>query len=376
MSEEAKVGGYCWPYESDDDETAQITDMPSPEPSGDLKIPKKLGGLPVTAVHCWFEDCEDLETVSIPATVTDIEWEFSFCRGLREFKVAAGNPAYASVDGLLLTKDGRKLISGVNRETVDIPAGVTEIGPRTFNYFEDLWNVTIPASVTKIGDEAFRACLSLQSVEIPDGVEEIGDGAFNECCALTSLTIPASVEQIGDGAFGYCGPFESIVVAPGNPAYVVRDGFLMTKDGKTLLRGTDQKGKVVIPSGVKKIDEGAFGYFGELTEVVIPDGATSIGEHAFDGCCRLAEVTIPKSVTHVGEYAFNACDSLKKIKVYAGDTQRVKELLRYVVDLTSRSIEFEEIGEPRRMASKGGKKAVAPKSKGRAAKKAKRKKVV
>ena len=75
MSEEAKVGGYCWPYESDDDETAQITDMPSPEPSGDLKIPKKLGGLPVTAVHCWFEDCEDLETVSIPATVTDIEWD-------------------------------------------------------------------------------------------------------------------------------------------------------------------------------------------------------------------------------------------------------------------------------------------------------------
>ena len=150
MSEEAKVGGYCWPYESDDDETAQITGMPSPNPSGDLKIPKKLGGLPVTAVHCWFEDCEDLETVSIPATVTDIEWEFSFCRGLRKFKVAAGNPVYASVDGLLLTKDGRKLISGVNRETVDIPAGVTEIGPRTFNYFEDLWNVTIPVNPTKM----------------------------------------------------------------------------------------------------------------------------------------------------------------------------------------------------------------------------------
>lgn len=74
-------------------------------------------------------------------------------------------------------------------------------------------------------------------------------------------------------------------------------------------------GRVVIPEGVKSIEDGAFCDCCDVTEVVIPKGATSIGQYAFGHCEKLASVTIPKGVTTIRGRAFEGCAHLTDITI-------------------------------------------------------------
>ncbi len=207
-----------------------------------------------------FFDCSSLTSVTIPDSVTSIGASaFGGCRSLEAFSVADGNPAYKSVSGLLLTKDGKALVAGLNGD-VAIPDSVTSIGDSAFEFCDGLTSVTIPDSVTSIGGWAFQGCSGLTSVTIPDSVTSIGYGAFSDCSGLTSVTIPDSVTSIGSSAFSGC-------------------------------------------SG--------------LTSVTIPDSVTSIGDWAFSGCSGLTSVTIPDSVTSIGYGAFDGCSGLTTLYVPA-----------------------------------------------------------
>ena len=91
-----------------------------------------------------FRDCSGLTSVTIPDSVTYISGhEFNGCSALMSISVGSANAKYKSVNGLLLSKDGKTLIQGVNG------------------------SVTIPDSVTCIGEYAFYGCSELTSVTIP-----------------------------------------------------------------------------------------------------------------------------------------------------------------------------------------------------------------
>ena len=152
-----------------------------------------------------FDCCRKLTSITIPASVKNIGYgAFSGCSGLTQINVDKDNTAYTSVNGLLLSKDGRTLINGINGNgKVVIPNSVMNISNCAFNDCEGLTSVTIPASVTNIGSHAFFSCKGLTNVTIPEGVTTIGDWAF-ACCHLKRVEIPDSVASIGDKAFGYC----------------------------------------------------------------------------------------------------------------------------------------------------------------------------
>ena len=235
-----------------------------------------------------FAGCSGLTDVTIPASVTNVGVDaFAACSNLTNIVVDPGNANYTSKSGLLLTKDGRTLVQGVN--------GV----------------VTIPA-----------------------GVDVIGPDAFYGCGGLTDVTIPASVTNIGELAFTACGRLMSISVETGNEVYSSRDGMLLNKDGTTLILGVN--GDVEIPSGVVTIGEWAFRGYPGLTRVVIPasvrdigvaafyecgnltntmmqGGVTNIGSAAFWGCSGLTRLVIPDGVTHIGQNAFSSCDGLTEV---------------------------------------------------------------
>ena len=208
-----------------------------------------------------FDGC-GLTSVTIGRGVANIgrsafggyEWA-SHCN-LTSVSVVAGNPNYSSVNGLLLSKDGRTLVQGVNGDVI-IPDGVTSIGERAFGYCRGLTSIVIPDSVTSIGDRAFEDCYGLTGTLIlPNGVTNIGDCAFSGCSGLTSVTIPDGVKSIGEYAFHYC-------------------------DG--------------------------------LTSVVIPDSVTVVGYEAFQECDNLAAVTIGSGVTNIGDNAFRECPRLGRV---------------------------------------------------------------
>ena len=273
--------------------------------------------------------CSSLNSVIIPSSVTSIESSvFYGCSSLQEIRVAEGNRAYASVDGVLYDASLQTLLQCPGGKTgeLTIPDGVTSIARSAFKGCSSLTSVTIPADVTSIGDRVFASCGSLQEIlvaegnkayasvdgvlydaslqtflqcpggktgglTIPSGVTVIGGWAFMDCGSLTSVTIPASVTSIGEQVFYGCRGLQEILVAEGNKAYVSVDGVLYDASLQSLLQ---------CPGG-------------KTGAMTIPSSVIGIGDYAFQCCFSLTSVTIPASVTSIGDLAFNGCTSLKNI---------------------------------------------------------------
>ena len=89
-----------------------------------------------------FLNCKGISEVVIPKVVDDIEEGALNCKEslLTNILVDARNEHYSSQNGLLLSKDGKKVIQGVNG-TVIIPESVTEIGGSAFAYCTNLTSV-------------------------------------------------------------------------------------------------------------------------------------------------------------------------------------------------------------------------------------------
>lgn len=135
------------------------------------------------------------------------------------------------------------------------------------------------------------------TIDIPKGVETIDDYAFFMCEGNTGeIYIPASVTSIGLGAFAGCsGTY--FVVDKSNSQYSSVDGFLMTKDGKTLISClADRTGNVAIPSCVE-----------------------TVGYLAFYKCTGLdGYLSIPSNVKTIEDYAFAYCTGVKYIDFRCG----------------------------------------------------------
>ena len=88
-------------------------------------------------------------------------------------------------------------------QSISIPSSVTSIGMYAFKYCRSLQSINIPSGVTSIRDYAFSECASLQSINIPSGVTSIGKYAFTECGKMESI-IFNSLPNVVSNAFNKC----------------------------------------------------------------------------------------------------------------------------------------------------------------------------
>ncbi len=130
-----------------------------------------------------FFGCSALKTVKIGKNVTEIgERAFQRCTQLKTITVDPENPAYCDVNGILMTKDARTII--------------------TFSRKNASWrSYTVPSTVTRISAFSFYGCDAMKLVTLPDGLEDIGEWAFADCSIMGSFSLPASVTHIGANAF-------------------------------------------------------------------------------------------------------------------------------------------------------------------------------
>ena len=265
-------------YTTNDDRTITITAYTGSD--GAVTLPDTIAGLPVTGIADYaFFNCGSLTNVTIPEGVTNLGgFAFQACTNLTAIAVAALNPVYGSVDGVLFDQATNTLIQCPEGKTgsYTIPDSVTHIGDYAFFGCAGLTGVTMGNRVTRIGVSAFASCFSLGRVTIPDSVTSLGDWVFSNCDSLTNVTIPDGVTGIGGYAFIFCGNLAGVTLG----------------------------------NHVASIGDYAFFGCGSLTGITIDNRVTSIGDGAFYGCGSLTNVTIPNGVTSLGSAAFGYCTSL------------------------------------------------------------------
>ncbi len=276
-----------------------------------ITIPNSLTS--ITSQAFW--SCSALTSITIPNGVTFIDSDaFQGCRSLTDIYVNENNQNYASVDGILYTKDKTGLIvcPGGKRE-IEIFNGVTSIEKSAFYGCKSLTNISIPDSVTSIRKDAFLGCSALTGITIPNSVTSIGEYAFEDCTSLADIAIPSSVTSIENNAFDGCSSLGDIHVDENNSDYTSVDGVLYNKDKTQLVCCPRGKKEVEIYNGVTSIEDHAFYGCKSLTNISIPDGVTRIGKYAFFLCNSLVDISLPDSVTSIGDEAFGNCKNLTSV---------------------------------------------------------------
>ncbi len=224
-----------------------------------LIIPDTLDGYTVTELLGGaIVGHSELTSITIPASLEKINDScFYGCTSLESFVVEDGSDAYMTVDDVLYTADGLRLICyplGLTATSFAVPDGVVEIWSSSFAQ-TPLVDVTFPDSLLYIDDWAF-AYTPLTAVDFPSGLIEIGDDAFIYCSALTQVTFPESLETIGAEAFAACDNLASIELNEG----------LLTVN-QSAFAGTAMQ-EVTIPESVETIGFSAFGYEADTVTAV------------------------------------------------------------------------------------------------------------
>ena len=75
----------------------------------------------------------------------------------------------------------------------------------------------------------------------------------------------------------------------------------------------DQLLEVILPKGLKTIEESTFSNCEALRKIEIPETIEKIGDYAFLNCVDLKTINIPDSLISIGNAAFYGCTSLKNL---------------------------------------------------------------
>ena len=125
-----------------------------------------------------------LESFKLPAATKElIPNSFFGMTTLNEFIVDSDNPNFASINGVLFTKDGKSLL--------------------LYPYAKQGERYSTPETTTSIGAQAFGGS-NLKAVVTNEGLKEIGTMAFNNLGSLEGISLPSTLEIIGHRAFWGC----------------------------------------------------------------------------------------------------------------------------------------------------------------------------
>lgn len=228
--------------------------------------------------------------------------------------------------------------------SVSIPASVRKIGYEAFSRCRQLSRLTFAGGVTHIGDLAFNGCAGLTSVRLPDSLRSLGNYAFANCTQLTDVSLGRELSDVGANPFAYCRSLGRITCAGGNRRFSLTEGNLIDlADSRLILHLNDHAAlprrqaqtptHIRIPAGVRRIGDGAFIGLDYIRGVDIPAGVTSIGCNAFGRCEALTGVSLPDSLAEIGQDAFYTCRSLRSVAFGNGPVSMLTNPFKYCKQL-------------------------------------------
>lgn len=274
---------------------------------GDYAVPSGVFNIEKGA----FMDCRKLVRVTLPHSSTNMGTSvFTGCTNLQAITVDPHNPAYSSLDGLLLNKAQTRLVHcpAGKSGSVTIPGTILSIESDQFSGCARLTSVTISDGVTNIADRAFSNCASLTNITLSGSIVSIGDMAFKDCSALTAIMIPPGIMHLGNAVFAGCERLQSITVDSLNPSYCSLEGFVLDKSQTILLCcPPGLSGTCTIPGSVVRIEDNSFLGCHRLTSITMGGRVMSMGEDAFLQCANLRTVYFPGNAPSANPDAFGEC---------------------------------------------------------------------
>lgn len=142
---------------------------------------------------------ESHNTFRTETIVLDIDTEIDFslfdyrtCY-IQNIEIAESNPYYKSIDGVVYSKDGKKLIkfSPVRRCCgFKIPEGVEEIDAHAFDWNKYIYRIQLPETLKNLKSGTFTTCEKLRTIYIPSSMEYIEDECFSDyfyTCGLVKI---------------------------------------------------------------------------------------------------------------------------------------------------------------------------------------------
>ena len=133
-------------------------------------------GLKVIGPYAFYE-CSWLENILLPGSLSRIgDHAFHYCSSLKNFPIPKGVGEIGEGAFYSCTKI----------TTINLPDGLSEIAKAAFMFTINLENIFIPDSVQLISQSAFEVS-GLNSITIPANVTSIEERAFNYCQNLVSI---------------------------------------------------------------------------------------------------------------------------------------------------------------------------------------------
>ena len=284
--------------------------------------------------------CKSLSNINIPANARFGRYPFCFagCERLTSFTVDDGHPLYIAKDGVIYSRDEKKLVLWPTVKNVGaiaaIPEGVENLGTGSL-YNSRIKNISLPASLRTVGEGAFYES-DVEHIELPDMVDSIGRIAFcycrelkeltlpkrlrtiteqmcQTCEKLTEIRIPASVTTIESHAFENCKSLATVIVESRKPVAI----------DKKLIPNWDpfpthSNISLLVPEGSKADYEADYYWkeFKEIVEYEVEDKQCAAPTIAYDRGRLLidcespseAECHVSISNTDAGEYSGNCID--------------------------------------------------------------------
>lgn len=275
-----------------------------------------------------FENCEDLETLSIGSNVEDITTgSFAGCSSLSTISVNEDNPTYDSRDdsnAVIETATDSIVVGCVN---TTIPDTVLRIAPKAFKGQSSMVTFTLPEQIESVGSEAFSDCTSLDTFTVESETpSELGADAFENVDSSFKIMVPKNTADIYKEASGWS-EYADVIEEP--ITYSVVLTILRTSTGSSALfnnnclsyvskitvNGVEQQtvtSSVSLPSGrniVKltlndptTIPDSMFTST-DARFIEILDGVTTIGSNCFNQGTTFA-IILGKDVTSIGANQF------------------------------------------------------------------------